>query len=35
MKSESSYLKAWMTTVPNRMNKAEKIRDKRGIISRL
>lgn len=29
------HLKAWMTTVPNRMNKAEKMRDSRGIISRL
>lgn len=28
-------LKAWTTTVPNKMNKAEKMRDRRGIISRL
>lgn len=28
-------LKAWMTTVPNKMNNAENIKDKRGIISRL
>lgn len=31
----SPHLKAWTTTVPNRMNKAEKMRDRRGIISRL
>lgn len=30
-----SYLKAWMITVPNRMKRAEKIRDSTGIISRL
>lgn len=35
LKSLFSDLKAWMTTVPNKMNKAEKIRDRRGIISRL
>lgn len=32
---KSTNLKAWMTTVPNKMNKAEKMRDRRGIISRL
>lgn len=33
--SKATDLKAWMTTVPNRMNRAEKMRDRRGIISRL
>lgn len=33
--NKSANLKAWMTTVPNKMNKAEKMRDRRGIISRL
>lgn len=32
---KATNLKAWMTTVPNKMNKAEKMRDRRGIISRL
>lgn len=30
-----SHLKAWMMTVPKRMKRAEKIKDKMGIISRL
>ena len=30
-----SHLNAWMMTVPNRMNRAEKIRDRIGIISLL
>ena len=29
------YLKAWTMTVPKRMKRAEKMRDSRGIISRL
>lgn len=32
---KTTNLKAWITTVPNKMNRAEKMRDKRGIISRL
>ena len=32
---KATDLKAWITTVPNKMNKAEKMRDSRGIISRL
>lgn len=32
---KAANLKAWMTTVPNKMNKAEKMRDRSGIISRL
>lgn len=35
MFGKATNLKAWMTTVPNKMNKAEKMRDRRGIISRL
>lgn len=35
MYGKATNLKAWITTVPNKMNKAEKMRDKSGIISRL
>lgn len=31
----AGYLKAWTMTVPKRMKRAEKMRDSRGIISRL
>lgn len=30
-----AHLKAWTMTVPNRMKRAEKMRDSKGIISRL
>lgn len=35
MSRPGTYLKAWTMTVPKRMKRAEKIRDSRGIISRL
>lgn len=34
-KPQRTYLKAWTMTVPKRMKRAEKTRDRRGIISRL